>query len=279
VRARRWGALAVSLVLLAATAASLVAGYAAAVGPGVTWLDLGFVTWTALSLHAWLGIAILPIMAVHLVPRRWRVLRPGPSAVPRTARRVVTRRAFVLGGALVAAGVVLGGAASLVEGLAGGARRFTGSRFLPPGSLPIATTFLGEPTPAVDVAAWRVRVEGRVARSLDLGLVDLLAIPEQDVRAVLDCTSGWAVEGTWTGVPLAGLLDQAGADGAAANVEVRAVTGWSATIPMVDARRSLLAWAIDGRQLPVENGAPLRLVAPDHRGLEWVKWVESIRVV
>ena len=33
----------------------------------------------------------------------------------------------------------------------------------------------------------------------------------------------------------------------------------------------------DGRPIPLENGAPLRLVAPDHRGVEWVKWISSIR--
>jgi DMSO/TMAO reductase YedYZ molybdopterin-dependent catalytic subunit len=79
-------------------------------------------------------------------------------------------------------------------------------------------------------------------------------------------------------VAVAEVLDRAGADPTATTVTVRAVTGWSASLPIADARSGLLAWAIDGRPLPTENGAPLRLVAPDHRGLEWVKWVESIEV-
>jgi DMSO/TMAO reductase YedYZ molybdopterin-dependent catalytic subunit len=279
VRARRWRALLVSAVLLAVVAGSLVAGYTAAVGPAVAWVDLGFVRWTSLTLHAWLGIAVLPILLVHLVPRRWRLLRARDGAVTRTLGRVTTRRAFLVGGAMAGLGVAVFGAASLAERLAGGSRRFTGSRLLPPGSMPIATTFLGEPVPAVDAATWRVRVEGRVGQPLDLSLDELRALPSRDARAVLDCTSGWAVDGSWTGAAVADLLDRAGADDTATAVEVRAVTGWSASLPIADARRSLLAWVIDGRALPVENGAPLRLVAPDHRGLEWVKWVESLRVV
>ncbi|HEY4753929.1 MAG TPA: molybdopterin-dependent oxidoreductase, partial [Candidatus Limnocylindrales bacterium] len=125
---------------------------------------------------------------------------------------------------------------------------------------------------------WRIRVAGRVARELDLTLAEVEALPSRDLRAVLDCTSGWALDAAWTGVEVAALLDRAGADPTATSVTVRAVTGWSASLPIDDARRGLLAWAIDGRPLPVENGAPLRLVAPDHRGLEWVKWVRSVEV-
>jgi DMSO/TMAO reductase YedYZ molybdopterin-dependent catalytic subunit len=270
--------LAIALVLAGLTMASLAAGYAWVAGGRLVWLDMGFASWTLLTLHAWIGLLLVPVVAVHLVPRRWRLLRPGRNTVPRAVGRVTSRRSFLVGAALLVAGTTLAAGTAALERLTGGTRRFTGSRWLPPGSSPVATTFLGEAVPEVDPAAWRIQVGGRVAHELDLSLAELQALPTHDLHAVLDCTSGWALDAAWTGVDVAALLDRAGADPAATAVTFRAVTGWSAWLPIADARRGLLAWAIDGRPLPIENGAPLRLVAPDHRGLEWVKWVESIQV-
>lgn len=47
---------------------------------------------------------------------------------------------------------------------------------------------------------------------------------------------------------------------------------------MADARRALLATSVAGTDLPVANGASCRLVVPDARGLDWVKWVTEIRI-
>jgi DMSO/TMAO reductase YedYZ molybdopterin-dependent catalytic subunit len=49
-------------------------------------------------------------------------------------------------------------------------------------------------------------------------------------------------------------------------------------LPIDDARACLLATGVAGQRLPAGNGGPLRLVAPDRRGLEWVKWVDRIEV-
>src|SRR5439155_14451065 len=106
----------------------------------------------------------------------------------------------------------------------------------------------------------------------------LTALANHDVTAVLDCTSGWAVEATWTGVPLRDVLALASAAADAARVEVVSVTGWRASLDAREAEAMLLAWAEGGSPIASDHGAPLRLVAPDHRGLEWVKWVERIDV-
>jgi DMSO/TMAO reductase YedYZ molybdopterin-dependent catalytic subunit len=64
----------------------------------------------------------------------------------------------------------------------------------------------------------------------------------------------------------------------ARHVTVRSVTGWYARMPLGEARRALLATSVARRPLPHGNGAPCRLVAPDRRGLEWVKWVTEVEV-
>ena len=95
---------------------------------------------------------------------------------------------------------------------------------------------------------------------------------------MLDCTSGWAIDTTWRGLPLATVLDLAESSPQARGVTVRSVTGWYAHLPLDEARRAFLATGVAGRPLAHGNGAPLRLVVPDRRGLEWVKWVDEIEI-
>lgn len=272
---RRTGRLALGLLVSLVAAAALSGGYVWVASGELLWVDVPAVgRWTVLTLHAWVGLVLVPLVVVHVLPRRWRLLRPGPQAVERARARIVSRRAFVVGGGLALAGAAGWLSAGAVEALRGGTRRFTGSRWLPAGGVPIPTTFFGEGTPAIDLAAWRLRVGDR-----EWTLEELRALGEERMTAILDCTSGWAIETTWVGVPLAQVLDASGvALPATAGVDVRSVTGWSTSLSAWDARRCLLAWSVAGQPLPADNGAPLRLVAPDRRGLEWVKWVASVQV-
>ncbi|MDQ3937500.1 MAG: molybdopterin-dependent oxidoreductase, partial [Chloroflexota bacterium] len=168
--------------------------------------------------------------------------------------------------------------AELLDRLSTTPRRFTGSRWLPAGGIPTPTTFFGEPTPSIDHAAWRLAVDGVVDRPLRLSLQELRALGTTDLTAVLDCTGGWAMETTWHGVPMSSLLQAAGAQADARTVAVRSVTGWGASMSIDEARGTLLATGVAGVDLPVANGAPCRLVVPNRRGLDWVKWVSEINV-
>ena len=280
VAGRHFVRLAFGLVVSLVAVAALVGGYLSVAEGALVWVGAGSLgPWTVLTMHAWAGLILLPILVVHVLPRRWRLLRlPRPVSGRPVTGVPFSRRALIAGGAMAVAGFGMWLGSTTLERVAGGSRRFTGSRLLPAGSLPIATTFLGEPTPAVDEASWRVRVEGSVERPSQLDLSTLRGIGDQELRAVLDCTSGWAVDATWRGVPLAAVLDHAGALATARRVEIRSVTGWATSLAIEEARGALLAWSVAGGPLPVANGAPLRLVAPNHRGLDWVKWVGTIRV-
>ncbi len=115
---------------------------------------------------------------------------------------------------------------------------------------------------------------GHDGSSRSIGIQDLHALGEIDVTAVLDCTSGWALETTWRGVPLASVLQIPDR----ASIRVRSVTGWSTILTAAEARSAVLATSVAGGPLPIENGAPCRLVVPDRRGLDWVKWVQEVAV-
>ena len=120
-----------------------------------------------MTLHAWAALCLVPILVAHLPPRRWRVLRPrrAPASASASAagRRIDRRTALAMTG-LAAAGAFAWIAANGIERLAGGLRRFTGSRWLPDGGIPPATTFFGERVQPIDAGAWRLTVSGRVAR-------------------------------------------------------------------------------------------------------------------
>jgi DMSO/TMAO reductase YedYZ molybdopterin-dependent catalytic subunit len=280
VAGRRVGRLALGLLVSLVAVAALTGGYLWVASAEILWIDAGALgRWTVLTLHAWAGLILLPLVLVHLLPKRWRLLRPSRGVLGgrRPAPRI-TRRAFVAGGSMAIAGIGFWATTAAIEVIGGGSRRFTGSRVLPAGSLPIPTTFFGEPVPDVDEASWQVSVEGAVERPTVYDLLALRAVGEHEVRAVLDCTSGWAVDATWRGVPLSNVLDATGIAPTARRVEVRSVTGWATSINVADARDAVLAWSVAGGPLPVANGAPLRLVLPNHRGVDWVKWVETIRI-
>ena len=271
---RRWSRLGLGLAISLGVIAALAAGYLWVALGEIVWVDVpGLVRWTLLTVHAWIGLILVPLVVIHLVPRRWRLLRPAAGTLGRARARLLTRRSILVGGGLLGAAIALRGVADAVEIVRGGQRRFTGSRWLPAGGVPPATTFFGEPAPAIDLASWRLRVADR---SLALG--ELRTMGETSLTAVLDCTSGWALETDWQGVPLATVLEAAGI-APDRDVIVRSVTGWGAQVAPDEVDGCLLAWGCAGADLPAANGAPLRLVAPGRRGLDWVKWVASIEPV
>lgn len=270
VRSRRWRRLALGALLTLLVAAALAGGFAW-VASGRIW-SIG--PWTILTLHVWAALAIVPIVVMHLLPRRWRLLHP------RAARGLpsISRRTLLASGGVLAIGAVAWGAANVLDVVRGGARRFTGSRWLPDGGIPPPTTFYGEGTPTIDANAWRLAVNGRVARPLSLDRLALAELGEVDREGVLDCTSGWVLRTTWRGTPLRSVLDAAGADPDATTVNVRSMTGWMVRLEPLDIDESFLATHVAGAPLPAANGAPLRLVAPRRRGLDWIKWITEIEV-
>jgi len=268
IRRRRWRRLALGALLTLLVSAALAGGFAWVASGRI--LSIG--PWTILTLHVWAGLAVIPIVLAHLLPRRWRLLRASAGS-RRLSRRTVLGMAGV---ALL--GAAAWGAANLLDRVQGGVRRFTGSRWLPDGGIPPPTTFYGEPTPPVDPDAWRLHVGGQVAAAMTLSRAELAALGEIEREAVLDCTSGWVMRTTWRGTPLRSVLRAAGAGASPTRVSVHSVTGWMVRLSPNELDDALLATHVAGEPLPAANGSPVRLVAPQRRGLDWIKWVDRIEV-
>ena len=153
------------------------------------------------------------------------------------------------------------------------------------------------PEPELLLSTWRLKVEGRVSRALELSLADVLEQPVKQLEALLEC-AGNAAGGTamgnamWEGVSIGRILEAAGAASDAVAVAlVGADSGrllqdsprlpYCQVVPIEKCFRheSLLAYKLNGRFLPHKNGFPLRALFPGWYGMDSVKWLQRIVVL
>jgi DMSO/TMAO reductase YedYZ molybdopterin-dependent catalytic subunit len=254
------------IVATFAVAACLLAGFlwsaGAAVAPG---------GYSLLSWHDALGAILAVAVVAHMLVRAKRLRR----------RDLAGRRQFIATTGLTAVALVAWRVQRPVEAvlaLKGVRRRFTGSyeagSFT--GNAFPSTSWVADHPPAIEPAAYRLRVEGLTARPLAISLDELR--PTDELVATLDCTGGFYSTQRWQGVRLGRLLDLAGAVPGARHVSVASVTGYRWSFAIGDARELLLATHVGAVPLSHDHGAPVRLVAPGARGFQWVKWVTRIEL-
>jgi len=132
----------------------------------------------------------------------------------------------------------------------------------------------------VDIEAYRLRVTGEVDEPLALTYDRVLDRETFQKVVRLNCVEGWSVDILWEGVRLVDVLEEAGYDKNAKIVIFRCEDGYSTSMPLstVVDRDLLLAFKMNGIDLPEERGYPFQVVAEDKLGYKWAKWVTSIEV-
>lgn len=158
----------------------------------------------------------------------------------------------------------------------------------------------------VDVTKFKLEVRGHVNNALSLSLADLLAMPRIELAAVNQCSgnsrgyfeprvaggqwsNGAMGNARWTGVPLRDVLDRAGVKAGAVAVRFNGldepVVGdapdFMKSLDVDHARDGevMLAYLMNGGQLPLLNGFPLRLIVPGWYSTYWVKMLNDIEVL
>ncbi len=166
------------------------------------------------------------------------------------------------------------------------------------------------PIPSIDRDAWWLRIEGEVENSFAINYEELLELESVTIPATLECAGnnrsllepkvkgvqwGLGAVGTaqWTGVPLSILLDRAGVKASACEIIFEGADGgmledpksppgelkFARSIPVAKARADvLLAYKMNGRELPPEHGFPLRAIVPGWYAMASVKWLQRIVV-
>ena len=165
------------------------------------------------------------------------------------------------------------------------------------------------PVPAVDLATWRLRVEGCVRERREWTWDELLQLPERTVFATVECAgngrsflhphvhgvqwgAGAVGHAEWTGVPLRLVLEQSGLtpdavevlfEGADVGTEADhpAPMHFARSLPCAKALHpdTLLAFRMNGELLEPAHGYPLRLFVPGWYGVASVKWLDRIEAV
>ena len=243
---------------------------------GLYWVYFGRILllgFSLLTIHTALAIAVLLFFGWHVV---WMRFIFG-------VRGALGRRALLRFGGGTLAGLVLWQSADLVTnalGLPGARRRFTGSYETASftGAFPTVSWLFDDPAP-VDHSGWRLVLDGAVERPLALTYQQLTELAADHLTATIDCTGGWYSRQTWQGAMVGRLLGLAQPKASARSVVFEAVSGYSRRFSLAEARGLLLAIQVGDEPLGHGHGFPARLVAPDHRGYDWVKWVTGIHVV
>lgn len=173
---------------------------------------------------------------------------------------------------------------------------------------PTSRHYVRDHFPIPDVTG-RLSIDGAVRTPLQLDLDDIRALPSRSLVVTLECAgngrafldppvageqwrTGAVSTAEWTGVSVRAVLEMAeplatavevlfiGADvGTPPDVGTR--IAFERSLPIADAMRDdvLLAYAMNGDDIPPEHGAPLRVIVPGWYGMASVKWLARLRLI
>jgi DMSO/TMAO reductase YedYZ molybdopterin-dependent catalytic subunit len=243
------------------------------------------------SAHYWVAWITIGALVVH-IGAKWATTRAAlftrdaPEDAPpvRTSRSAFDRRTF-LATVFAAAGAVtvftVGQTLRPLSKLALLAPRRPDAG---PQGFPVNRT--AATAGVVDAARssdYRLTVEGRVRKKLTLTRAELRGLPQHEATLPISCVEGWSTTQRWRGVRVRDLLERAGA---ASDAEVRVyslqrrrayrssdLNRWHAHDP-----DTLLALQVNGEQLDIDHGYPLRLIGPNRPGVMQTKWVTRVVV-
>ncbi|MFL6692141.1 MAG: molybdopterin-binding protein [Ramlibacter sp.] len=139
-------------------------------------------------------------------------------------------------------------------------------------------------------ASWRLEVDGLVETPLAFSLAELRAMPARTQITRHDCVEGWSCIGQWKGVRLSHVLALARPKPEAKYVLFHCLdqmdegdedSMYYESVDFDDAlhEQTILAWELNGKALPVENGAPLRARIERQLGYKQPKYLQRIELV
>src|SRR5258708_32113398 len=168
------------------------------------------------------------------------------------------------------------------------------------------------PAPKLDLASYQLRIDGAVRNPLALSYQQLRGMASETRVATLECAGNGRVflvpqvagaqwelgavgNAEWTGVPLGALLERAGMDEDVCEIVLEGADHGTPDVPPVPPvpisyarslvrhkaihREVLIAYQMNGRDLPQDHGYPVRAIVPGHYGMASVKWLTRIHAV
>jgi DMSO/TMAO reductase YedYZ molybdopterin-dependent catalytic subunit len=130
-------------------------------------------------------------------------------------------------------------------------------------------------------ADWKLSIDGLVERPGSFSIDQLKSYPSKSQITEVACEEGWSYIGEWNGVPLSYVLDLVGTRPEARYIVYYSIQpDWWTSIDMADAMhpQTFLTYGMNGNDLPVPHGGPLRLRVPRQLGYKSVKFITRMTV-
>jgi len=137
-----------------------------------------------------------------------------------------------------------------------------------------------EGTQKVDLKTWHLKIEGLVDKPISLSFAEIKALPQKIQTKNFICVEGWGLDNQkWEGIHLKEIFSKVKISPQAGFITFHAAGGQyrdSLSIKEALEPDTMLAYKVNGKDLPPENGFPLRLIIPRMYAYKGVKWVEKI---
>lgn len=134
------------------------------------------------------------------------------------------------------------------------------------------------PHPAIASAGYRLRIDGLVGTPLELSAGDLRSLAQTEVIDAFTCLEGWQAPGIrWRGVLLSTVLGLVDVKAGATYVQA-SFGDFSVPLPLERADKALLAMTMNGEPIPLQHGAPVRLLVVGGQCFTSVKWLNHLEL-
>jgi DMSO/TMAO reductase YedYZ molybdopterin-dependent catalytic subunit len=133
--------------------------------------------------------------------------------------------------------------------------------------------------PKIDLETWRINTKGLVEKELNLSFVELNALPQVKLTRDFHCVTSWSIKDVvWEGVAFRELTGLTGVKPEAKWVMFHCADGYTAPVPLEDAmvEDSLIAFKMNGKPIPTQQGFPVRPFIPHLYGWKSAKWLTEI---
>ncbi|MBM3812783.1 MAG: oxidoreductase [Acidimicrobiia bacterium] len=128
---------------------------------------------------------------------------------------------------------------------------------------------------------WRLKVDGMVERPSSFSVAELKSFVPRTQITHLACEEGWSFIAEWMGVPLSAVLERVGVRRGAKYVMYFSIQPeWWDSVDIDEAvhPQTLVTYGMNGGELPVGHGGPVRMRVPRQLGYKSVKFVNRLTV-
>jgi DMSO/TMAO reductase YedYZ molybdopterin-dependent catalytic subunit len=133
--------------------------------------------------------------------------------------------------------------------------------------------------PEIKLDTWRLSTKGLVEKELSLSFDDLQKLPQVQLKRDFSCVTSWSIRDVvWEGVPFRALVKLTGVKADAQWVMFHCADGYTAPVPLEDAivEDSLIAFKMNGKPIPIQQGFPARPFIPHLYGWKSAKWLTGV---